>query len=550
MGGKSRSLLTTVVVASSLGLAGLAIGTVAPMGLIQPIVVSADWKTGSQGWWYDDGNGKFAQGWRQINGPWYYFDNNGWMKTGWQEIGGVWYYFASNGYMQTNWQQIGGTWYYFDAQGHMLTNWQKLGDNWFYFNPQGHMLTNWQKLGDNWFYFDEQGHMLKGWQQVGGSWYYFDDNGHMLTGKQIIGGDTYYFDGSGHMQTGWQNIDGKTYYFDSSGKMVKSTKIGDTTFDANGVAGYWHSDAMVKYSPTDGMTAPNNYLFYAIKSVNPLRDDGLYKNSPYNTADDSIWAGSTKNYNGTIVYADAYKNVTDYQGNSITYVHVNLNGSWYWVDRRGLSYQTNPGTSPAVLGYNAYNHNGQVPYYSSSKYSSELDRAAQHWNQILGTNVFVKMSSLTHDTQLEISDVQLTTSDYLMGTYGSLGRMFVNTGLIGQRTTAPNGGSYDYTNSDEIEHIFEHELGHSIGLNHTGFGTGTGNYGWSWSNESDLMWGTNLSGSISDQSVVTQNDIAGVNLVRSMHMYYDTADPILYSNISHDGSGYENEWEFVPPVAK
>lgn len=297
-------------------------------------------------------------------------------------------------------------------------------------------------------------------------------------------------------------------------------------------------------------TDARNYQYFAIKESN--RSDGLYS-APYatdNTAD--IANQKAKNYDKTVVYAD--KAVVLSNGSNFT--HINLNGSWYWVDSDALSWeQVLPYASHPILTYNSYNSNGQIVYYSNSKFSTQLDEAANYWNQVLGTTVFVKTTnSLATNMTLKVSDVTNGTtgdSSYLMGAYGNYGLMFVNLSFIGK-----DQGNFNYTSSSVIKNIFIHELGHTLGLDHTGDSNSDsnsnllpGSVGWSWSDKSDIMWATNISGDSSSQTVLTAQDIAAAKLVRNLKMFYSTANPLNYEKIiSKDvTNSSSNQFEVLYP---
>lgn len=283
-------------------------------------------------------------------------------------------------------------------------------------------------------------------------------------------------------------------------------------------------------------TDARNYQYFALKENN--RSDGLYS-APYATSNVAdIPNTNAKNYNKTIVYAD--KAVTLSNGSSFT--HINLNGTWYWVDSRALSWEQTAILSHPVLSYNSYNSSGQIIYYSESKYSAQVDQAATYWNQVLGTTVFVKSTSASaSNLTLKISDVTNGTSGqsaYLMGTYGKYGLMFVNLSFIGK-----NQNGLNYTSTSVIKNIFIHELGHTLGLDHTGDNNRDSNgnllssyVGWSWSDKSDIMWATNISGDSSSQTILTAQDISAAKLVRNLKMFYNTAKPLLYEKTITDDS--------------
>lgn len=302
-------------------------------------------------------------------------------------------------------------------------------------------------------------------------------------------------------------------------------------------------------------TDARNYQYFAIKESN--RSDGLYS-APYATDDTADIANQkAKNYDKTVVYAD--KAVVLSNGSNFT--HINLNGSWYWVDSDALSWeQVLPYASHPILTYNSYNSNGQIVYYSNSKFSTQLDEAANYWNQVLGTTVFVKTTnSLATNMTLKVSDVTNGTTGndaYLMNTYGYRGLMYVNTSLVGQNVNVNIGGishNYNYSPMSVIKHCFIHELGHSLGLDHTGI-TNSGNIAnWSWSDKTDVMWAINYSNDSTSQTVLTVQDITAAKLVRSLKMYYNTANPTYYSQITTKdspndvGNGPSEQFDILYP---
>ena len=62
------------------------------------------WKQAEDGrWWYDNGNGTFAQNkWQLVGDKWYFFDEAGYMQTGWIKWQGKEYYCGEDGAMLTN----------------------------------------------------------------------------------------------------------------------------------------------------------------------------------------------------------------------------------------------------------------------------------------------------------------------------------------------------------------------------------------------------------------------------------------------------------------
>jgi len=100
----------------------LLISTVATVSLltINSLVVNAEWKNNSIGWWYSQDD-SYATKWNQLDGVWYYFNDNGYMKKGWLLDNGNWYYLNSNGAMQTGIIQVDGKTYSLEGSGKMQT---------------------------------------------------------------------------------------------------------------------------------------------------------------------------------------------------------------------------------------------------------------------------------------------------------------------------------------------------------------------------------------------------------------------------------------------
>ena len=199
------------------------------------------WRNEDGKWYYDNGNGMYANcimiiagkpygfasdghmvtGWAQFYGKWYYSNKSGVIQTGWLKSGNDWYYLAGDGHMVTGWEKIDGVWYYFKESGAMVTGWQKIDGTWYLFNSSGAMQTGWYQEGNNWYYLKSNGSMATGWLDAGGRWYYFNTNGTMVTGWKMIGGIWYYFyPENGRMATGEVKIGDKYYYFTDDGAMV------------------------------------------------------------------------------------------------------------------------------------------------------------------------------------------------------------------------------------------------------------------------------------------------------------------------------------------
>lgn len=187
------------------------------------------WYEANTGDWYYFVNGKWATGWKKIDGDWFCFKDNGIMRTGWYSDGTYWFYLRPSygdptsgvkGSMVTGWASIDGYWYYFDTNdGDMKHGWRYLGGNWYYFRtlnndpcsgPEGAMVVDWAKISGVWYYFDADGSLHTGRLFYGGYEYYMTDEalgvssdgagyGAMHTRFLQIGPDWfYYFDLSDH----------------------------------------------------------------------------------------------------------------------------------------------------------------------------------------------------------------------------------------------------------------------------------------------------------------------------------------------------------------
>lgn len=248
-------------------------------------------------------------------------------------------------------------------------------------------------------------------------------------------------------------------------------------------------------------------VFYAIDQTD--RADGLY-NDPYGTTADTVMHPNSdaKSLAGKIVYATTEQTTN----NGVTWVKINIDGTYKWIDKNGLSI-ADPITHSWVFQANNYNQNGQVVFrIKNSKFASNIRDAVAHWNRILGENVLIEASSATPDT-----DINLIVQDYnqdsgVLGYWTSDGYLNINTSIMGS-------GAFVGT---KATNVIEHEFGHVLGLKHTGVYVNGTPAPWSWSDYRDSMWATNAGWDMSSQSIITQNDIDAVKLVRSFKDYRNT----------------------------
>jgi uncharacterized protein YjdB len=251
---------------------------------------------------------------------------------------------------------------------------------------------------------------------------------------------------------------------------------------------------------------PQNTLFAIDQNG---RNDGLYS-APYatdNTADNANQ--KAKIQHGTVVLAD--KSVLLSEGT--TFIHINLNGTWCWIDSRGIS-----SASPTFK--NLYGIDGTITYYldsSKTKLVPQIQAAIDWWNKKV-PGVFVAATPSTPASRINIvfEDSDDLPSKWWAGTYTSGEIKFSNTLLI------PNKDLQGTTQ------IIEHELAHALGVAHTGDNNWDfanhllpGVAPWSWStvnNDSDLMWVWS-SGTKNSYSVLPTNEFNEVKLIRDLKVY-------------------------------
>ncbi len=146
------------------------IAAAAMLSAALPLTALADWKQENGRWWYQYGNGAYAQrGIREIDGQKYLFDTEGYMLTGWQRFNERWYYLAEDGHMVFGWQQLDGKWYYLTERG---------------------METGWQEIGGKRYYLDADGSLRIGGFEVDGCWYKTDASGAAVVSNAKISDDT------------------------------------------------------------------------------------------------------------------------------------------------------------------------------------------------------------------------------------------------------------------------------------------------------------------------------------------------------------------------
>ncbi|WP_267130238.1 Ig-like domain-containing protein [Lactococcus hodotermopsidis] len=263
------------------------------------------------------------------------------------------------------------------------------------------------------------------------------------------------------------------------------------------------------------------YKFYAIDQ--DARNDKLLADdlSPNNS---SLLA---KKYHGVVVQADKEGKALD--GN--TYVHIKVSNVWKWILKAGLSNH-NPLTGSDKYQTNNFNKSGQIVFkIQNTKFSANIREAVKHWNTLLGETVLIEASKTTKE-----SEINLVFNDYyeesgILGSRGSYGFIKLNTFNLGTKYSG-----------NKITNVTEHEIGHALGIQHTGEfiknpKVVTDIALWSWSDYKDVMWSSNLSNFQEAQSIITPNDVNTVKLVRAVKDFRDT-HPMLDSD-----SEIPQEWD-------
>lgn len=198
----------------------------------------------------------------------------------------------------------------------------------------------------------------------------------------------------------------------------------------------------------------------------------------------------------------------DKKGQTTNFVNVSLDGnSWYWVDEHALNldlaatypsvngdgkklldgmflgstitYGSNPEVSNSQMVSNAYNSQGKIIYESKAKiedfaaesdpekalaaFNKEIDRAAESWNAAINPKepTIIKSSESTEPVTLVISP-----NPEGDGSATSIGNTGIESTLV---NWALDSEAPDY----DVNLLFitiRHELGHSLGLDHTSGG--------------------------------------------------------------------------------
>ncbi len=328
--------------------------------------------------------------------------------------------------------------------------------------------------------------------------------------------------------------------------------IGETT-------DYKNDPVLSKYVPTAvdplhlyryNVVLNNDYPFYT-----KVEDGQTKKDNVANLGDKS----------GTTVYSQAempatYTYATGKRaGQATKFIKVSFDGNqWYWVDQHALNLDLKsryPAVNKQGVGLigdqflgstntygnynmdvnsqmidNAYNPDGQIIYQSLAKesdftaekdptqalkaFNDNLDRAAKSWNDALGQSVLIKATDTNKKVTLKvIANPKDAGSATLSGNTG------IDASLV-KWALDPNDQYY------EINLLFitmRHELGHSLGLDHTSNGQYYGMPdGYQFSIDDDVMNAIlhhYENGHPNTQKTITKEDVSAIKLILSNHNF-------------------------------
>ncbi|MEE6726751.1 BspA family leucine-rich repeat surface protein [Pediococcus acidilactici] len=328
--------------------------------------------------------------------------------------------------------------------------------------------------------------------------------------------------------------------------------IGETT-------DYKDDPVLSKYVPTAvdplhpyryNVVLNNDYPFYT-----KVEDGQTEKDNVANLGDKS----------GTTVYSQAempaaYTYATGKRANQETkFIKVSFDGNqWYWVDQRALNLDLKsryPAVNEQGVGLigdqflgstntygnydmdvnsqmidNAYNPDGQIIYQSSAKesdftdekdpakavkvFEDNLDRAVRSWNDVLGRTVLVKATDTDKKVTLKVSANPIGAGSATLS-----GNTGIDIDLVNHALDT-NDENYA-TNALFI--VMRHELGHSLGLDHTSNGQYYGMPdGYALSIDDDVMNAVlviNADYEAVNQKTITPEDVGAIKLILANHNF-------------------------------
>ena len=296
----------------------------------------------------------------------------------------------------------------------------------------------------------------------------------------------------------------------------------------------------------------NDYPFYT-----KVEDGQTEKDNVANLGDKSgATVYSQAEMPGTYTYPTGKR-----AGQATKFIKVSFDGSqWYWVDQHALNldlksrypavnaegvaliddqflgstntYGIISGDFNSQMIDNAYNPDGQIIYQSFAKesdftdekdpaqalkaFNDNLDRAAKSWNDTLGKTVFLKAANTGKKITLRVgANPKDAGSATLSGNTG------IDASLVEKGALDPDGENYDI---NVLFITMRHELGHSLGLNHTSNGQYYGMPdGYRMNIDDDAMNAILVYNKYSfypySQKTITPEDIDAVKLILANHNF-------------------------------
>ena len=163
---------------------------------------SASWVKEQEGTRYEEQEGEFVIGVRDIDGQRYYFNEEGYLVTG------KFYVPEEEAY------------YYADKKGKIASGVIRTKKVFYVTDDTGRIQTGFVDYENQRYFFDASAELVRGWFKSEDDWYYADDNGVVMTGFLVVDGYRYYLNQEGvRVSDGVEVIDGVTYVFNKDGSI-------------------------------------------------------------------------------------------------------------------------------------------------------------------------------------------------------------------------------------------------------------------------------------------------------------------------------------------